>query len=251
MAVATGEGMAQKIHNEQLFRLFETGLKASSKTLHLVKFRVEGRHTLLILRTINVWSKQSRVFKCWEPFYEADLLSLNAAIWIWSSPRSNKELLQGKIVIVRLLLVAVWMIMHAVWKHACGTISYISITTKVQMQQSMRQRRQSSCYHASVVTALSWAHTAILCGGSTLSYSLALARTSAFLLARAIKSLARYQDMSRYWEVALWQLDDRILTRIKIWKGQSYAGSECHGVFGVWSFLADGWWFWLLQCPTE
>lgn len=44
MAVATGEGMAQKIHNEQLFRLFETGLKASSKTLHLVKFRVEARH---------------------------------------------------------------------------------------------------------------------------------------------------------------------------------------------------------------
>lgn len=115
MAMATEEEMAQKIHNEQPFSLFETGLKATSKNLKLVKFRVESRHTLLILRTINFWSKSSRVFKCWEPFYVDDLLSLNAPRWIWSSPRSKKELLQGKTVIMRLLLIASLMIMHAAW----------------------------------------------------------------------------------------------------------------------------------------
>lgn len=97
----------------------------------------------------------------------------------------------------------------------------------------------------------SWADTTVLYGGSTLNCSLALAWTSAFLLARAIKSLARYQNMSRYWHVALWQLDDRILTRTGIRRGESSAMSECHAVFGFWSFLAHGWWFWLLQCPTE
>lgn len=252
MAMATGEEIAQKIHDEQLFRLFETGLKASSKNLKFVKFRVDTRHTLLILRTINFWNKQSSVFKCWEPFYEADLLSLKAAIWIWSSPTSNKELLQGKIAIVRLLLVASLDDHALLYDHqGCEMISSISITVKVRMQQSMREEGQSSCYHASVATALGWADTAILCGGSTLNYSLALAWTSAFLLARAIKSLARYQDMSRYWHVAIWQLDDRILTRTKIRRGQSNARSECHKLFGVWSFLVDGWWFCLLQCPTK
>lgn len=191
MAMATGEEIARKIHNEQLFSLFETGLKASSKNLKLVQFIVETRHTLLILRTINFWSKSSRVFKCWEPFYEADLLSLNAAVWIWSSPRSNKELLQGKIVIVRLVLVA------SLDDHACSmTTKHVELFNTFSLQwrfgcSSQWERQSSRCCRASVVTALSWADTAILCGQSTLNYSLALVSTSAFLLARAIKSLAR------------------------------------------------------------
>lgn len=254
MAMATGEEIAQKIHNEQPFSLFETGLKATSKNLKLVKFRVEFRHTLLILRTINFWSKSSRVFKCWEPFYEDDLLSLNAPRWIWSSPRSKKELLQGKTVIMRLLLIA------SLDDHACCmTTKHVELFHTFSLQwrsgcSSQWERRGKAPIILMPLWSLhldSYTDTAILCGGSTLNYSLALAWTSAFLLARAIKSLARYQNMSRYWHVALWQLDDRILTRNRIRKGQSSATSECPEAFGFWSFLADGWWFWLLQCTTE
>lgn len=53
MAIAMGEEVAQKNHNKQLFSLFGTGLKASSKNLKLVKFRIKGRHRLINLRTVN------------------------------------------------------------------------------------------------------------------------------------------------------------------------------------------------------
>lgn len=56
---------------------------------------------------------------------------------------------------------------------------------KVQMQQSMTEDRQTSCYsHAPVFTGFIWADTAIPSGGSTPNYSFALASTSAFLFGK-------------------------------------------------------------------
>lgn len=54
-----------------------------------------------------------------------------------------------------------------------------------------------------------------------------------------------------YWHVALWQQDDRILTRARIRKWQSCATRQCPQAFGFSFFLVDGWWFLLLRCPTE
>lgn len=67
-----GGGSTKKNHNKHLFSLFGICLKASSKNLKLVKFRTEARHTLLILRKVNFWSKPSRIFKF-----------KRTCLWVW------------------------------------------------------------------------------------------------------------------------------------------------------------------------
>lgn len=86
MTMARGEEVAQKNNNKWLFSLFGIGLKANSKNLKLLKLRIEARHTLLILRTVNFWSKSSTVSSP-ENLFMRTYYALNVPRQIWLLPR--------------------------------------------------------------------------------------------------------------------------------------------------------------------
>lgn len=148
---------------------------------------------------------------------------------IWPLPRSKKELLQGNTVIMGVLLVV------SLNDYACCmTTKHLEIfhtfllkwRSRCSSQWEKRDKAHSILMPLRSTHLDSWVDAALLCGGSTLNYSLVLAWTSAFLLATAIKSLARDQNMSRqtifYQE--MWSHMERFCRNILgfIWKNMYF-----------------------------
>lgn len=155
--------------------------------------------------------------------------ALNVPRQIWPLPRWKKELLQRNTVIIGVLLVA------SPKDYACCMATkhleiFHTFSLKLRSRCSTQWEKRDKAHIVLMPlrpTHLdSWAYAALLCGGSTLNYSLVLAWTSTFLLARAIKSLARDQNTSRqtilYQE--MWGHTERFCRNILvfIWKNRYF-----------------------------